>query len=272
MGVHERGRHQRTVELDDLVDRVGMHHGRLVGPDPGDLGVGDDHGGREGVGRAVDESASVQGGHGLQSAGASRDPARGVHRGRPDRIAPWPGPHAPPVGAPPPRRPSPPPASRSRSAATSTTRPPRRTGWRRRRRWGSSRAGCSRRCWWTPGRGSRSAIVPVDRQLDLKAMSTALGTKKVSMADPAAAERSDRLRRRWHQPGRSEAFTAHGAGRQRPGARDRSGLGGTPRDGPGAVAARPAAGHRGHRRTPCQMSRPRYPPGMTSTRSTWWAA
>jgi Cys-tRNA(Pro)/Cys-tRNA(Cys) deacylase len=32
-------------------------------------------------------------------------------------------------------------------------------------------------------------IVPVDRQLDLKALATALGVKRVQMADPATAER-----------------------------------------------------------------------------------
>lgn len=40
------------------------------------------------------------------------------------------------------------------------------------------------------GTGLAVGIVPVDRTLDLKAMASALGVKKVAMADPVAAERS----------------------------------------------------------------------------------
>ncbi|AKT51899.1 Cys-tRNA(Pro) deacylase [Arsenicicoccus sp. oral taxon 190] len=40
------------------------------------------------------------------------------------------------------------------------------------------------------GAGLAVGIVPVDRQLDLKALATALHVKRVTMADPAAAQRS----------------------------------------------------------------------------------
>lgn len=40
------------------------------------------------------------------------------------------------------------------------------------------------------GRGLSVGIVPVDRQLDLKAVAAALGVKKVALADPRDAERS----------------------------------------------------------------------------------
>ena len=60
-------------QLDDLVGRVGVRAGRLVGADPRDGVAVREQGGRERVGRAVDGSAAVQGPHDVA---VSRRPAR----------------------------------------------------------------------------------------------------------------------------------------------------------------------------------------------------
>jgi hypothetical protein len=64
VGIDEGGRDQTAGEVDDLSYAVGETSCRFLGPDPGDLVIGDEHGGRERVGRAVDEPAAIQRGGG----------------------------------------------------------------------------------------------------------------------------------------------------------------------------------------------------------------
>ncbi len=58
-------------------------------------------------------------------------------------------------------------------------------------------------------------IVPVSRQLDLKALAAAAGGKKATMADPAAAERATGYVVGGHLPARPEAQAAHRASTSR---------------------------------------------------------
>jgi hypothetical protein len=58
MRVRERRSDQRSIEIDDLVDPVRKGVSGPLGSDPGDLPPLHDHGGGEGIGRAMDLAAA----------------------------------------------------------------------------------------------------------------------------------------------------------------------------------------------------------------------